>query len=178
MCISCSDSVQGDKKGQLNTASASHRARQVMNTHQSRGGAFHTRPIFLMSFTRAQRQEDWHVLTKNFKGTQQFARNTMTVGVQVSHVADLVQSSSSLLHVRQPNSRESNDNSLLRSRGKFSSIFVAQSATAGIASLYSWESGTRLFVFGRGVLLASILSTLSPGPPAFPKFCPPEMQLS
>ena len=46
--------------------------------------------------------------TKIQEGTKQFALNVVTVGVQVSHVADLVQSSSSLLHVRQTNWRDKN----------------------------------------------------------------------
>ena len=75
-------------------------------------------------------------------GQNNFALNVVTVGVQVSHVAGLVQSSSSLLHERQRNSRDSTDRSLLRSRGKFPTNFVAQSATVELASQYSWESGT------------------------------------
>ena len=57
--------------------------------------------------------------TKIQEEEKQFALNAVTVGDQVAHVADLVQSSSSLLHVRQLNSRDSTDRSLLRSRGKF-----------------------------------------------------------
>ena len=72
--------IKEDKKGTHNKA--------------DKQGALRTRPLFLMPFTRAQRQEYWHVLTnKNSKGTKQFALNAVTDGVHASYVADLVQSS-------------------------------------------------------------------------------------
>ena len=114
MCISCSDSIHGYEKGQVNTA-------YKKGTHNKAEGhgTIRIRPLFLMLFTRAQRQEynGMFSQTKIRKGTKQFALKAVTVGVRVSHVADLAQSSSSVLHVRQPNSRDGGDRSLLRSRG-------------------------------------------------------------
>ena len=139
------DSVLGAKKGQVNTASTSHQGRQEGTTQQRREarGNSHSSSLSDALHTCAQTRILACSHKKQLKkGRKQLALNLVTVGVQVSHVADLVLSSSSLLHGRQPKSRDSYDRSGLRSRGKFSSIFVAQYATAAIASLHLWESGT------------------------------------
>ena len=104
-----------------------HHIREEGNTQQSREARCNSHSS---SFSDALRTcAETRILAcsqkQKFKKTKQLGLNTVTVGVRVSHVADLVQTSSSLLHERQPSSRDNNDSSLLRSRGKFSSTFVA-----------------------------------------------------
>ena len=62
------------------------------------------------------------------------------------HVADFVQSSSSLLHNCQSTSTDSNAKNQCHSRRKSCSNFVAQAATTMIAALYSLELETCLFL--------------------------------